>query len=83
MLNEKMKKVSEENKGELPYNTMLGLYPLFYVDDQGNTLCPECANKHEEYNGTIIDYDVNWEDPDLFCDDCGNRIESLIERMFI
>jgi hypothetical protein len=20
--------------------------------------------------------DVNWEDPDLFCDHCGNRIES-------
>ena len=76
MLNEKMQRVLEENNGELPHNTFPGLYPLFYVDDQNNCLCPACANKHEEYSGEIVAYDVNWEDDNMYCDDCSKRIES-------
>lgn len=73
-----MPKITEDLKnseGKLPSYAWPGGYPIFYVDDQNNILCPDCANK-EGYNSIPTHYDVNWEDPDLYCDDCGNRIES-------
>jgi len=76
MLNEKLQKLANENNGELPHVAWPGLYPMFYIDDQGNTLCPKCANKHDEYSGTIIEYTINWEDENLYCDDCSEKIES-------
>lgn len=49
---------------------------MFYVDEENNVLCPKCANKHEEYSADIVEYDANWEDTSLYCDDCSERIES-------
>jgi len=71
-----IKKFKEENNGKYPSFTFPGLYPLFYLDEENNCLCPDCANKEEEYNSPIIAYDVNWENDSLYCDDCGKRIES-------
>jgi hypothetical protein len=47
-------------------------------------LCPTCANSQSEV-GTddetpadwrIVASDINYEDPDLYCDHCHQRIES-------
>lgn len=58
-----------------------GAYPLYYLTADDYILCPECASKH--YNdpvsyadNPIINADANWEDPELYCEDCGNLIES-------
>jgi hypothetical protein len=50
-----------------------GGYPMFYLDAENCILCPKCANK-EEIPPTA--YSVNWEDPQLFCEECNERIES-------
>lgn len=63
------------DKGELPAFAWPGGYPLFYLDNEDNVLCPHCANK-PGYNSDPVAYDISWEDPNLICDDCGKRIES-------
>jgi hypothetical protein len=60
---------------ELPAYAWPGGYPLFYLDSENNVLCPTCANKLDMSTG-VTEYDVNWEDNTLYCDDCSARIES-------
>ena len=62
--------------GTLPAFAFPGGYPLYYLDEEGNTLCPECARKNDEYTSPLAAYGVNYEDPKLHCDDCSRRIES-------
>lgn len=52
-----------------------GGYPMYYLDNENNTLCFECARK-EGMSSTPTWGGVNWEDPRLYCDDCEQRIES-------
>ena len=60
---------------KLPKWAWPGGYPLYYLDNENNVLCPACASK-DGYESEPVACDVNWEDPDLYCDDCGERIES-------
>ena len=62
--------------GRLAKYTSIGCYPIFYVDPDTSCLCADCARRGEAAGDPIDGSDVNWEDPDLFCDDCGERIES-------
>jgi hypothetical protein len=61
----------------LPAYAWPGGYPIFYMDAETNVLCPKCAwkDKDDEYR-IITDYEINWEDPDLFCEECNEVIES-------
>ncbi len=61
----------------LPRFTFVGSYPLFYVPVAHDVcLCPECAEKE----GVSQDRaQVNWENPDLSCCECGNAIEAAYE----
>lgn len=52
-----------------------GGYPIYYLDQENNVLCPDCANK-EGYSSPVVAADVNWEDTNLHCDDCSKQIES-------
>lgn len=62
----------------------IGSYPLFAITSDGVALCPDCVNAERALIGTTTGSDgwcitavtANWEDPELFCDHCGNRIES-------
>jgi hypothetical protein len=61
-----------------------GGYPLFAITTDGACLCKDCAKTERNSIGTttgsdgwtVEALDVNWEDPDLYCDHCGARIES-------
>ena len=64
-----------------------GLYPMFLVSNDGGVICIDCARKNfrficedtkKGYNTgwDIFGYDVNWEDENLYCDNCGKIIES-------
>ena len=61
-----------------------GGYPLFAITSDGAALCSKCCKTERESIGTttgsdgwcVIGVDANWEDPQLFCDHCSDRIES-------
>lgn len=64
---------------ELPAYAWPGGYPIFYVNQRCEVFCTSCANeivKEEETDEVITDYDCNWEDSQMYCDQCNNRIES-------
>jgi aspartate carbamoyltransferase regulatory subunit len=54
--------------------TFVGSYPQ-WVCLGHKCLCPDCANQSGD---PIPDsaVQVNWENPDLYCDECEGRIES-------
>jgi hypothetical protein len=64
--------------------TWPGGYPCFAVTSDGGVLCPSCCKAEGELIGTttgsdgwcVVGVDINWEDPSLSCDHCGDRIES-------
>lgn len=61
-----------------------GGYPMFAVTSDNGALCHKCCESESRSIGStygtdgwaIAALDVNWEDPDLYCDHCGDRIES-------
>lgn len=61
----------------LPKCVWPGLYPVHYYTRDGLTICPDCANDPDvNPEQEPVDYDINYEDSALYCDDCGKRIES-------
>lgn len=56
--------------------TDIGCYPLFYLDSHDSVLCPRCAGTAEAEGEAMAACGINWEDPDLYCDECSERIES-------
>ena len=64
-----------------------GGYPLAAITADGGCLCASCVKKEwrlicaEHFENTncgfrIAGIDVNWENPDLYCDHCSEQIES-------
>ena len=64
-----------------------GGYPMFFVTNDGDSLCFECVRaeyrsvsysiRHKVNDGwRVVACCVNWEDNDMICDHCGERIES-------
>ena len=80
--------IARDEDGRFSAYAWPGGYPVFHVCDDGAYLCPKCANAPQWRHGghsdetawrdgwLIIGSDINWEDPDLYCDHCGERIES-------
>lgn len=67
--------------------TSLGSYPRFLVLTDGACFCFKCATKERariSRSATTKDrdgwrpagFDINWETPDFYCDNCSQRIES-------
>lgn len=58
-----------------------GGYPLFYTTKDGGCLCPTCANDNLELTvqddpqWEIVGQEINYEDTELYCDNCGEHIE--------
>lgn len=64
-----------------------GGYPLFLICSDGAALCCDCGRRqyrqiaysimHKINDGwRVTAADVNWEDPNLYCDHCNKPIES-------
>ena len=64
-----------------------GGYPLFLIMSDGGALCIDCgkkefrqiayAHRHNLKDGWhVAAPNINWEDTDLYCDHCNNKIES-------
>src|SRR5689334_20020693 len=80
-----------QDNGQYRKYTDLGSYPIFYITMDDGILCPDCANGQNDSEAIrddldptspndrqwiVADADVNWEDPDMWCDHCNARIES-------
>jgi len=61
-----------------------GGYPLFAVTSDGACLCHRCTTSERGAIGTttgtdgwcVVALEINWEDPQLYCDHCSAQIES-------
>lgn len=64
-----------------------GGYPRFLVTTDGGVLCPACCKKEFRQIACAAitrandgwepaAHDINWENPDLYCDHCNAHIES-------
>jgi hypothetical protein len=68
-------------------NTFPGLYPMFFITSDGGALHFDCVKKNLRLvldsirqSGSdgwkVVATEINYEDTDLYCDDCSQRIES-------
>ncbi len=62
--------------GQLPKRSWPGLYPLYYLTADRLIVCAECASREVDPQQRVTGVDVNWEEPDLLCEDCGAKIKS-------
>ena len=61
-----------------------GGYPMFAITSDGAALCKHCCKNERSSIGftygtdgwNVVGLDINYEDPELYCDHCGDRIES-------
>jgi hypothetical protein len=66
-----------------------GGYPVYMLMADGGVLCSACVRREirsivdatrpngaAEPQWQCVAVDANWEDPQLYCDHCGERIES-------
>ena len=72
----KADKLPRDTDGKLSSWAWPGGYPVYYMDAQGNTLCPDCARRDIDDSQRVVAAAVNWEGASLYCDDCSRRIES-------
>lgn len=63
----------KDGDGNLIHFAWPGGYPMFYLTHDNDVLCPSCANNEQD---AISAADANWEDPQMYCEECNNRIES-------
>ena len=61
----------------------VGSYPIYYYTKTGRVLSPAFVDCHlmscrdESYPELyVVGHEVNWENPELYCDETGERIES-------
>ena len=76
-----MTNLPTNNDGTLASYAWPGGYPIFYLDSETSVLCPNCANKSHQDPDEVPQFkpiaaDVNYDDPELYCDHCSCRIES-------
>lgn len=82
-------KAQRNDKGEFDKYAWPGGYPIFYLAADSGVFCPDCANKEQLVKDAdsqpgypdldqwrIVAADINYENPDLYCDNCSKRIES-------
>lgn len=74
--------------GKFPAVAWPGGYPIIYLMEDGEVICPDCANLDDAYaeedpspedpdpQWHIVGSDVYWEGPDLHCANCNKPIES-------
>lgn len=74
--------LNDYTKGGVDRYTMPGLYPLYYVTADSGVLSPQAVEKNlalcrsDDPQWRVVGAEVNWEDPNLFCEHTGKRIPS-------
>lgn len=82
----KIEQLRDDN-GKFPAYAWPGGYPIIYVMEDSDVLCPPCVNGENgsevgspDVDGdpqwTVAVCDCYWEGPVLYCGHCGGEIES-------
>jgi hypothetical protein len=73
-----LQQLRDSNGGELPAFAWPGGYPMYYLAEDGEILCPDCANRKNDADAAwrLVGYDVHFEGPTLSCSHCGADIVS-------
>lgn len=76
-----MRNLPRNDEGKLEKYAWPGGYPIFYLDSENSVLCARCAQVSDEDAEELpafkpVAADVNYEDPELYCAQCSQRIES-------
>jgi len=50
-------------------------YPLFYVVNDAKCWCSDCRNDELDHDDVVTSHDVNYDDKNLWCDNCSTQIE--------
>ena len=66
-----------------------GGYPLYARTDDGAALCHACCGSQRTWIGTttgsdgwcVIGMDINWDETDLTCDHCGDKVEAAFDSV--
>lgn len=80
----------KNDDGKYPAYAWPGGYPIYYVLEDGEVLCPACMNNENgsiAYTGEspdsinnpgwhVVGNDVNYEDESMFCAHCNKQIEA-------
>lgn len=64
------------DKGELLHYAWPGGYEIYYLDNENNTLCYECAIKQDYDTEPIAAGSMESVESHIWCDDCSRRIDS-------
>lgn len=64
-----------------------GGYPLYAITNDGAAICYQCCGEERYCIATttgsdgwcLIGMDINWDEGDLLCDHCGDKIESAFD----
>jgi hypothetical protein len=64
------------HEGGLPSWAWPGGYPILYIDHDGETICPKCANDDDWSDKAIVGYFVHYEGEPEICANCNAQIES-------
>ena len=76
-----MNEIRQANDGKLPEYAWPGGYPMYYLAKDDGVLCPACANQYtvgrdNDRQLEPVVYGINYEDTELYCENCDRRIES-------
>lgn len=74
--------IPRDSDGKAQAYAWPGGYPIYYLTDDGDTLCPSCCDTEraqiESSDGRdgwgIVGAAVNYEDPAMFCCHCDKQI---------
>ena len=72
---EEISKLRNDPDLKLPAYAWPGGYPMYYLDEESNVLCPDCANDNDNFNAPIVSMCINYEE-EVICEHCNKKIET-------
>jgi len=76
--------IRRDKEGRCDKYAWPGGYPIYYVCADDGVLCPDCVDAERELIDSadehdkqwfVIDREINYEDYNLYCDNCNKRID--------
>ena len=76
--------IKRDENGRCEKYVFPGGYPIYYICADGGILCPNCVDVERELIDSadecdrqwmVIGQEINYEDDQLYCDNCNKRIK--------